>query len=184
MPKRLLVLLPIIAVACVIAGVCLFLFLFPPEWEEYRSTEGRFTVRFPETPVPKTVPHKDASGKVTQFHLVGVRRHGAEGFGYAVQYFDRPNPPGDKVAEATYLKEVQAAAQLGAKGKLLAEKEIDLNGVPGREFSIKGTKDTCMRYRVYAVGARTYTLWFSAKDEKALDSETARKFFKSFQLLK
>jgi hypothetical protein len=121
--------------------------------QPYTSTDGRFTVNFPQGEVKQgsqtvTLQRGDAT-TVHQFLLAQ-----SDGASYLVMYNDYPAAyvTGDPQTEL-------AAARDGVtNGKtLLLDTMIGLNGVPGREFT---AKDDNRNYTVrqYLQGQRLYQL--------------------------
>lgn len=67
-------------------------------------------------------------------------------------------------------------------GKLVSEKEILLEKVPGREFIIKVEDAGFAKARVFVHNKLQYSVMIVTPNEKALDDENARKFYASFKL--
>jgi hypothetical protein len=114
---------------------------------------------------------------------VRVPRKVVEGLGYVCQWLKR-EPFESKAAEAAYLKGQQEGSLQATKGKLLAEKEIQLDKAPGREFVIQVSKSNVVRCRVFLVRDRVINLQVWGQDEKAVRSKDAERFFRSLKVMK
>lgn len=67
-------------------------------------------------------------------------------------------------------------------GKLVEQKNIELNGAPGRQFEIRGTDGNVQLGRVYWIKDALYELTFDSKLEKP-DLDSANKFLSSLEVL-
>ncbi|MFZ0340398.1 MAG: hypothetical protein WAL45_20405 [Terracidiphilus sp.] len=124
------------------------------QMQPYTSTDGRFTVNFPQGEVKQStdsIPYKDGTtGTMYEFtiELAGGN------IAYMVMYNDysAAQATGDPQAVLTNTRD----GAIGTK-TLLSDTAISLNGVPGREFT---AKDDNWNYAVrqYLAGKRLYQL--------------------------
>jgi len=147
------------------------------QWKLYAPKEATFKVRFPSDPTLKTTPH----GSET-IHVAGVQRQGVDGLGYVCQSLLMEKPYNSREAEATYLKGQQNGALKSSNGKLVAEKEITLGGVPGREFIIQVADKNVLHSRVYLASSQVINLQVWGRDTEAVSSKEAIMFLDSLTL--
>jgi hypothetical protein len=124
------------------------------QMQPYTSTDGRFTVNFPQAEVKQDSSTVTLQGTdTTTLHQFSVELANGQ-VSYMVMYNDYPAgyATGDP-------QTVLAATRDGALDKktLLSDTVISLNGVPGREFT---AKDDTWNYTVrqYLQGQRLYQL--------------------------
>jgi hypothetical protein len=148
-----------------------------PEWKEFASKEGRFTVLMPRTPEQQQADAESDFGKGV-LHMNTVQ---AGKVMYGANYCDFPA----EIKKAP-IKQVFDSSRDGAvanlDGKLADEKEIKLGDYPGREIQIEiaGGK-RLFRARVYLVEQRLYQVVVLGTKETATSKE-ADKFLDSFKL--
>jgi hypothetical protein len=147
-------------------------------WKEYAPSEAAFEVRFPTEPVVNTPT--PATGN---FHVAGVQRRAVDELGYTCQWTIKEKAYSSE-AEGAYLRGQQAGALKSSKGKLVEEKDITLDGVPGREFIIELADKNVFRIRTYLAGKRMITLQVVGKDTESVRSLDAVKFFESLKISK
>jgi len=123
------------------------------QMQPYTSTEGRFTVNFPQGEVKKdsgTVPL--GSGGSTTLYQFSVAP--SDNISYIVMYNDYTADYANGDPQTV----LQTTRDGAVKGKtLLSDLAISLNGVPGREFT---AKDDTWNYTVrqFLQGKRLYQL--------------------------
>ena len=155
----------------------------PPKaeaWEVVTSPEGRFAVSFPSRPTARVSTVETATGPLT-FHewVLSAAPH------FRFAYVDYP----ESIEAPERVKQVLDATRDGrvrqVKGTLLEEKEVSLEGHPGRYAKVRAGDGQVIRSRNYAVGNRGYFLMFTTRDDAtpAAYDETAARFFDSFKLL-
>jgi len=147
---------------------------------EFKSDEGKFSIRLPGKPEHEVVEVGTGKGKQHQFTL--DTPHGA----YLVSYQDNPNLQGSSP------KQLAAALETGRdrcketfQGELLESKSTTLNKThPGLNFrcSIPDAKGEA-NCRFYMVGTRLYQIMAIGLPEFANSKEAAR-VMDSFKLLK
>jgi hypothetical protein len=151
-----------------------------PDWREYRSTTGKFVVRFPgDNVVAREV--KQGDGVVS---LVSVTVDDTTAYG--VGWYDIAEPP--KPA-AEILKDAQAKMLRDLNAGLTAASEIRYgdraDGPPGRAFTARAASGVDVAVRFYAVGTkpmRVYQL-IAAVPDAARAEHDLRRFFGSFKLI-
>lgn len=67
-------------------------------------------------------------------------------------------------------------------GKLVSEKDIELDKVPGRESIVTVKGAGFVKAHVYVHNNRQYAVMIASPNEKELDDGNANKFFESFKL--
>ncbi|HUB52027.1 MAG TPA: hypothetical protein VL986_07765 [Terracidiphilus sp.] len=143
---------PLLAVNLVLAigAVC----AAGQQLQPYSSTDGRFSVSFPKGEIKTNtdpIPFKDGT-KGTMYEFT-VELDGGN-VAYIVMYNDYPPDKANDGSDA-----VLARTRDGAVGSktLVSDMAINLNGVPGREFT---TKDDKWNYTVrqFLKGYRLYQL--------------------------
>jgi hypothetical protein len=144
-------------------------------WKEYSSAEGQFKIHFPGVPEVGTVPNQKPV-----MHRVGLKRSSADGLGYTCYWTVKEKPFRNKEAETAYLKSFQEGAVKSSRGELDGEKEIELDGLTGREFFVKVSKNNYVRFRVYVSGKYVYNLQVWGTNNEAVQSQDADRFLKSF----
>jgi hypothetical protein len=148
-------------------------------WEKYNPSEGGFQISFPKKPVVKK-----ASVMTGNFHVAGVQRMAINEFGFNCQWKIKDQPYADKDAEIPYLKGQQTGMVLAAKGKLVEEKEINLDGIRGRDFVVRLDAANTFRCRSFISGKLICTLAVYGKDADAVHTGDAKKFLESFKISK
>ena len=155
------------------------LFACGPDWQEYRSAEGKFAVQFPS----KTVVTREVKDATSVLNLVSVE---VEGHGYGVGWYDIAVP--EKPA-AEMLKDAQTKTLRGLDAGLAQASDIRYgdraDGAPGRAFTALTAKGLTVSARFYAVGTgpmRVYQL-IAAVPDLARAEHDVKKFFDSFKLL-
>jgi len=145
--------------------------------QPYTSTDGRFTVSFPQAEVKQdTEQAKFKDGGSTPLYEFWVEVDGGN-VSYMVMYNDYPADYANDGADA-----VLARTRNGAVGSktLLSDMAINLNGVPGREFTVKDDKWN-FTVRQFLSGKRLYQLIVvSNPDHPAAQTSD---FLNSFKIL-
>ena len=125
-------------------------------WKEFSSTAGRFKVALPGNPTE--------TSQTTESRLGKIERHTftfAAGFAaYFVSYSYFPitlTEPGEAKRFIDHMHEGEVAS---SQGKLLSMTEIELDGYPGREFTVE-TPNSMFRMRHFLVGQRFYQIAIS-----------------------
>lgn len=145
-------------------------------WVTFSSTEGGFSIRFPEKPTEQDTP---TSAGIPR-RLIMAPLHGGQ-LVYSVQYADGPRSP--DVGQS--LVESQAAAAGALGGSLIHEQEIRLGDWHGREFSLRFTTRGApglQHTRVYRVDRRLFVLTVAGHPDR-VNQRDAKAFFESFSLV-
>jgi uncharacterized protein (TIGR03067 family) len=152
----------------------------PLVWKAYTSKAGGYTVDFPSDSVITTSQELNApAGKLTlNVALVGVGEGGLCG----VTYADLPPAALAGGADAFFANaKAGVTLSFGAGAKVTAEKNITINGSPGRQWDSEGPAQS-VQVRAYLVGSRMYQLT-AGGTKGALGSADQQRFFDSFRLL-
>ncbi|MBN2378456.1 hypothetical protein JXM67_01455 [candidate division WOR-3 bacterium] len=149
------------------------------KWTQFTSKEGGFSVLMPTEPVKdkQTTP---SGGVSVDLYSFKVNYPPVE---YAVMYNDMPFE--DEITPQV-VKGVfdvgRDAVIMAFSGTLLADKDITLDGNPGREFRIKTSNNFIYTSRVYIVDNRLFQLIVTVPENVSSEEATA-KFMDSFKLL-
>jgi len=147
-------------------------------WSRYAPAEGDFEVSFPTTPELKMMT---LDGQPV--HVAAVRRTKVEDLSFTCHWFVNEKPHEHDAGEIIYLRGYQYGAVTAAKGKLIEEKEIDLEGYRGRDFTIAFTDTDVGRTRVYVAGRRVISLGVAGRNKEATSTGDALKFLDSLKII-
>lgn len=155
----------------------------PNNWKEFSSAEGRFSILFPGAPTEKAVTVNSEFGQ-RESHIFTLKTM-AE---YSVSYTDHPTDleSSDRAREG--LKGALYHVVARHKGQILEEKEIDLDGHPGRRIKVQLANGQLYWHEEFFVGNRNYQIIFITRDAGAppavlkFHNSTAAKFLDSFKL--
>lgn len=152
-------------------------------WEEFISEEGRFSVLLPG--VPKEVVREiDSPYGKSQGHYFNLQTFAD--FGFAYTQFPVTVEATD--AAKKLLDRARDGLVAGLKGKLLEDKEISLDGHPGRFIRAELASGETYRHKVFVVGSRSYQAVFISMDKDATSAArnhheaAAKKFLDSLKL--
>jgi hypothetical protein len=154
------------------------------EAEEFASSEGRFSVTFPNgeaAPQEQVVPVPTEIGNI-DMHMFLVDA-GTEA--YMAAYADYP---AELVAEGdpqTMLDMGRDGAISNVNGELLKENDFKLQGYPAKEFYARGEQggqDVYMRANIIMADERLYQVLYLTFDEGELDSQAADDYVASFRI--
>lgn len=149
------------------------------DWFEFSSTEGRFSIEFPETPQEGTIPIETTVGTI-ELHTASFQ---AEDIAYMAAYADYPEALVEMSSAEVMLDGAAAGAPRNVGGQLVDQQTITLDGHPGRALTIDvGAEGGRAEARFYMVGTRLYQIVVIGLQAQALDSRAAR-FLDSFHLL-
>jgi hypothetical protein len=145
------------------------------QWQEFNSPAGHFAATFPGNPDEKTKAISTAEGPVEMHEFLATSGQRA----FLVTYSD-------------YVKaenEVPAAQRMAgwrsgviSDRKLLSERELTLDGVPGREMVMVTTEGLRVTARGFFRGKRLYQALVAAPTSD-LGPEDTEHFLASFKLL-
>jgi len=149
-------------------------------WEKYTSQEGGFSILMPGTPGEKIQKVDMKIGekyvKINMYMFLLQR----PGFSYMVVYNDMPQWNPEDVD--FILDSGRDRGIVSLKGKLLKEKDIWIDGHPGREIKIVGADGFIYFSRMYLVKYRFYQVSVTTLGEDASSPNVAR-FLNSFKLI-
>ncbi len=161
-------------IVMVLAGV---VSAYGQQMQPYTSTDAGFTINFPQAEV-KTGTQKlfFKGGGITTVYQYYVKVDN-NNVAYMVMHYDFPSDYANGDPQTV----LATARDTAVGGKpLLSDIAINLNGVPGREFT---TKDDKLNYtsRLYLSGKRLYQLIvFSNRDHPATQTSEFLNSFKIF----
>ena|SRR5947209_4196592 len=144
-----------------------------PTWQDYTSTEGRFSVLFPGTPTRELVRAPGRSGKV----LATTFTAEAAGTTYSVAFedFDGKQTPEQVIDQS------RADLSAGKGGKLVKEKDVTAGDHKGKEFvaDVPNRGKTYMRF--FVAGNRLYKV-MAVGTGKGPGERDVVKFMDSFRI--
>jgi hypothetical protein len=146
----------------------------PPQWPEFTSKEGRFSVLMPDKP---TEHIDDESG--IAYHRFMVDQQDSS---YSISYADLPpiiaSMDPDEFMNTANLLVIQAL-----DGKLLEAKSISLQGFPGKEMKVEVPSGPGYAWvRVYLVKSKQYNLLFLTEQDHTTLPPEAEYFFTSLKI--
>jgi hypothetical protein len=146
------------------------------EWPKFKSTEENFTISMPGEPKQERNSVRGPFGN--GHHIYTIE---SNGISYVISnsaFDDPPTQPKDIKRILDFARDLVLTV---TSGKLLNDKDISLEGFPGREVRIEKGK-MLWTLHAYVVKGRMYQLMTTEPKAKAQSPETA-KFFDSFKLL-
>lgn len=152
-------------------------------WENFSPADAGFSVSMPGKPTASNQEVPTASGQIIN-HLYMLQ---LEQSVYIVTYADFPRPTSDPAMIKAMLDRARDSATKATGGELKDEKEIKLDGNPGREWFVR-FPSSLARARAYWVrNQRLYQAIVMMPEGKDADAERAReammaKFLDSFAL--
>ena len=150
-------------------------------WTEFVSEGGGFTVLMPSRPTEQVMPVPSGTASLDMHVYVSI---GQEGIAFIVSYSDLQNAPKDQNELIRTLDGVRNGQLEKAKGKLLSETTLSLNGNQGRELKID-TPVGISTSRIFLVKNRLYQIIVVAPLD-VVSSQSAvhdtSNFFGSFRL--
>jgi hypothetical protein len=147
------------------------------EWQRFESEENRFSVLFPGTPqeFAESVPTEAGTIEAKSF----VVQQGNMGF--AVNVAHHPSEAVSASDPQTMIDTARDRAVSNVGGELLQEKDVTLDGHPGREIQVEIAEGQGMvRSRFYLVENRLYAV--QTISQKSGASTDVNRFLDSFQL--
>ncbi len=148
-------------------------------WKTHAPAGAGFSVLFPSAPTTGKVPKQEPS-----IYTANIKRTTPESLSYQVSWSVRDKPFKSPSAARLFVRAAEQGAVKAVKGKLIRSKRITLDEMEGREYVLEVSKDNVVRDRTFAGSKFVYSLTVWGKDERALQSQDAEKFFKSFKLKK
>jgi hypothetical protein len=123
----------------------------PSGWRVFSSKEGGFKIALPGKPAESKQRVATATATLDVYLFVVDAKDGGA---YVVSYSDLPADDVKPGSESKRLDLARDGAVSNARGKLRNEKEIKLDGFPGRELDIETDKGQRIRMRVVAAKQR------------------------------
>ncbi|MFM7371204.1 MAG: hypothetical protein ACKO2Z_26130 [Sphaerospermopsis kisseleviana] len=127
-------------------------------WQVFSSQEGGFSILFPGTPTVTKQKIKNKTGEV-EVNLFTVERP-QEDVKYTVAYIDYPE---EYIELLKRNNQVEAAIDTGkktalenAKGTLISEEQMSLEGHFGKEVNYTKPGDKIVKQRIFLVDRRLY----------------------------
>ena len=160
-------------------GVWASLELQRPRWRLYASVDGGFSIDLPSDPsdISREQPAPDGPVRV---HALECRPT-FTAWSYGVSWLDRHDPDAAN-APAKVLAVIQRETLEKLKGTLVAERDLALEGNPGRQFELKASGRRVVE-RFYMVRSRLYFLCIDAPEiDMPADGDRFRGFLDSFKL--
>ncbi len=155
------------------------LLLAQGDWKQVMSKDGGYSITMPDEPMDDTRPFDIPSGSV-DFRINSMT---AKGVYYGVGYGDYPSQAIGTKTPKDLLDELRDAALKAFLVKMNAEKDITLNGHPGREVEYENPDGLVGKARVYIVGKRMYVVGVvTFKGNKDDWGTASNRFLESFQL--
>lgn len=151
-----------------------------PDWREFTSAEGQFSVALPGTPVDKPRKAATAVGQV-DYHSYELELP-RQGMSFAIAYFDFPVPVVSQQQLNLAFESRRKQVLEAASGKVAREETITLNGHPGRDIEFTIPDKPGRGYvRMLFVKPRMYLLLLDGP-RVGVDSPEAKRFFESFRV--
>ena len=158
----------------------------PAAWKKFTSEEGRFVVSFPGKPKAQSQTINTSAGKFkSKTHI--LKSNIAS---YMVSYFDLPLASDDPATSKVLLDGGRDTALANMKGKLKSEKEITLEGYPGRhtvaeiDGGVINARTYVVKNRIYQVMVVTPVFEDMSAEGVELFNSFVDKFLDSFELAK
>jgi hypothetical protein len=153
-----------------------------PEWEEFLSEEGRFSVLMPGTPQKQSQILDTKVGKIqfNQYQSILELRN----VGYSVGYGDYAESLMKLIDVQKGLDDVVDGVVRSMNGQLITKSNIMLGEFPGRKFSADGRferTDLFFKGRVYLIKNRIYII-LALGGKGSIWNSDFDKFLQSFRL--
>ncbi|NET01192.1 MAG: hypothetical protein F6K62_05250 [Sphaerospermopsis sp. SIO1G2] len=155
-------------------------------WSVFSSPQGGFRILMPGQPQVTKQKVKTKTGQV-EVNLYSVERK-EEGSKYTVAYIDYPTEYIDLLIKRNLVEQAidtgKNTALSQAKGTIISEEKITLNGYQGKEVNYTKPGNLVIKQRIFLVGKRLYQ--FSAevsKDKQKYLTKSISGFCDSFTLL-
>jgi len=141
-------------------------------WYTYTAQDGSYTVKFPQAPTERSRSIPSAAGELTIL-MVGYQDQEQKS-SYITTSVTFPVKPSDYDVQKG-LDGAREGLLRGTNGKITEEKNITLNGLPGREIAIEGSNGTVTRVRVFIdpQGPTLYQAVFVSEGSKASTTEAS-----------
>lgn len=149
----------------------------PVLWRDFKQSEFGFSVRLPGEPYKETVKLNPNDPRL-DMHTWMAKGEGS--LIYQVAFQQLLAVPEDSEGVKLVIENLRDGLAEGIEGKVISEKQITINGYPGREIKMKSA-DLRAIGRLYLVGSRVYILnILTASGDVA--QKDAGEFFDSLKL--
>ncbi|TAE58741.1 MAG: hypothetical protein EAZ76_06940 [Nostocales cyanobacterium] len=155
-------------------------------WSVFSSAEGGFRILMPGEPQFTKQQVKTKTGEV-DVNLFSVERKG-EGTKYTVAYIDYPQEYIDLLSKRNLVAQAidtgKKTALDKAKGSIISEEKITLDGYEGKEVNYTKPGDIVVKHRIFLVGTRLYQVTAeTTKEKQKFLTKSISGFCDSFKLL-
>lgn len=150
------------------------------DWREFQFPQGGFSVLLPGKP-RKDTRNVRIDGTQVPLEMLSLQTKGAA---YGIGYADFP-PSGTAEMRARRLAAARDQLVANIAGELATDREVSIEGHPGREFRAEGQvagEAFVTTARVYAVGDRLYEIAVVARASEAARADPDL-FLGSFKLM-
>ncbi|RPD50991.1 hypothetical protein [Paracnuella aquatica] len=165
---------------------CLSTSVFHPfaDWFLYKNQQ--MSIEFPQEPniTTQSVPTAvgDIEMKIASFESKNEADSNLAYVFIASDYPDSLINSGKKELLPQFFRASVDGAEKNVNGKLISEKEISIEGFPGREVNVDyGNGQAIISFRMYLVHNRAYFIQTLSETEKAANKDAIR-FMNSFKL--
>ena len=152
-----------------------------PDGVMFTSPDGDFSVLLPAEPTASSQDQSLPDGTTVQ--LEAWQTPLGDAGAYTVARLALPE--GAVIDTAALLQSAQDQALAGVGGTLTSEQPIDLDGIPGREFSAtvsQGGVEGTLVQRVYLAGNTLYQVNFAGEGDRSFTDPELAPFFESFTI--
>lgn len=157
-----------------------------PQWQEYESESGDFSIMFPGTPQEETTKRLSGGQEVPAHFL---KFEGSET--YTLMHLDTPTLIGMNTEATQNLLDAAVKKAIAMfQATTLEQKKITLDGHPGISCVMRMHDGRILRLRVYAIRGRFYQLMILTPPKEGATGKhgrsyeaTANKFFDSFKIV-
>ncbi|HQR41965.1 MAG TPA: hypothetical protein PLX97_04760 [Gemmatales bacterium] len=149
----------------------------PDGWMVVNAANKGYTVTMPK-PERKAFQEQGPDNKLVH---ISVSKATAEKRVYTVSVYEYSSTFMEQPASAI-LDHVRTKTVFSLSGRMVTEKDIKYDQVPGREVIVDGKRSGYLRARLYVFNQRVYLVSVLAETESDLMSEDAQRFFTSFKL--
>ncbi|HOX44302.1 MAG TPA: hypothetical protein PK668_11935 [Myxococcota bacterium] len=154
--------------------------LQPIVWKEFAPQQAGFKLRFPR--LPERAEKRDDTPDGQTIHVVFVSLAPEHDGAYSLTVTEYPQALVDRTPDARFFEDATWTLVHNMVGKILSQKDLDLQGRKGKEFELVGAGPlgrTRYYARVFRAGTRGYQL-FAAFPEGKEKADLVRLFLDSF----
>jgi len=151
----------------------------------YTSEEGGFRVAFPSGFPDPNVDSKDVETKIGTIQMKTFLTEQPNA-ACMVAYSDYPAESFEGASTQALLDSARNGALSNVGGKLIKQRNITINGYPGRSIYFRGKSGSSTvfgRFDYYLVQPRLYQVGYMTLRQKDIDAKKVKAYFSSFGLL-